>query len=88
MKPTINIMFNPYSKYLSNNKRGLILMDNSRAHINDEIKSLFKQYRYDVFTLPPNLTSDMQPLDLCFNKYFKTNYEHCWEEYIIKNLYE
>ena len=32
----------------------------------------------------PNLTSELQPNDLCVNKIFKQNYQAYWEDYMLK----
>ena len=62
------------SRKIPPNKKGLIIMDNSRAHYNSEIKYILNQLNYDILLLPPNSTSFLQPLDIAFNKYFKINY--------------
>ena len=47
------------------------------------IKLLY-QLGFDVLTLPPNLTGDLQPMDLSVNKALKDRYHAKWEEWFDK----
>ena len=61
MKETINKIFKPFYQSIPSEKRGLLIMDNVRAHYDHEkgeIKKLLKNnLRVDIFLLPPNSSS-------------------------------
>ena len=81
METWVSKVLNPYSRKLSSNKKGLLLLDNFAGHISPEIKKAIQGYNYDVETLPANTTKYLQPLDLSVNRAFKSYISDQWENY-------
>ena len=48
------------------------MLDNCRAHLNDEIRQILDELRVDLLVFPPNSTGLLQPLDISVNKSLKS----------------
>lgn len=46
--------------------RPLLIFDGLKAHLTDQVKSIFEQNNIDILTLPPHSSHLLQCLDLCF----------------------
>ena len=81
MTSWISNVLAPYAKKLPPNRRGLLILDNFRGHISNDIRDALKKLNYDIETLPPNTTKYLQPLDLSVNRPFKVYVSDEWEAY-------
>ena len=72
----------PFVKDLPQDKKGLLLLDNFKGHIDETIKQYITSLRVDVETFPSNATKYLQPMDLSVNRPFKCYYSQRWEDYI------
>jgi len=59
MKFTINRIFRPHFHKMSKGKRGILILDNCRAHINQEIETIFQEMNVHIIKIPPNGTSEL-----------------------------
>lgn len=60
-------------------KEGLLIMDNHKCHIQEDILQKIQALRYDIKLSPSHTTGLLQPLDIGFNKSFKQKYSEKWE---------
>ena len=81
MTSWISNVLAPYAKKLPPNRRRLLILDNFRRHISNDIRDALKKLNYDIETLPPNTTKYLQPLDLSVNRPFKVYVSDEWEAY-------
>jgi len=70
----VSFVLEPHAKKLPQDKKGLLLMDNHRCHIDEGVLKRIRDLRYDIKLLPPNTTGLLQPLDIGYNKVFKEKY--------------
>ena len=70
-----------HAKKLPVGKKGLLIMDNHRSHINPKVLKAIKNLNYDIELLPPNCTGRLQPLDIGINKNLKEIYSQKWENW-------
>ena len=76
------MIFRPFFASLPEGKRGLLLIDNARAHfdgIQGDIAKSLDKLRVDILLLHPNSSSILHPNDLGINKPIKKNLEMYWE---------
>lgn len=66
------------------NKRGLLLIDNFKGHVDSTIEAELRELHIDVKTLPKNTTAYIQPLDLAVNGPFKQYYSEYWDQYQLQ----
>ena len=63
MLQTIKDILAPISKNIPPNKKGIILLDNCRAHYETKapfrVKELLMKYRFEPVLLPPNTTASL-----------------------------
>lgn len=84
MKETIKQIFVPFGKTIPEKKKGILIMDNFKAHYDGlEIPKLIREAGFKLLLLPPNTTSELQPNDLGINHILKLNYRYFWEQYYI-----
>jgi hypothetical protein len=81
MKHYIRTVLMYWAEDIPPNKRGLLLIDNFKGHIDSEIEGILRKLRIDVKTLPKNTTAYLQPLDLTVNGPFKQYYADYWNQY-------
>ena len=68
-----------HAKKLPSGKKGLLIMDGHKAHIDPKVLEYIKNLNYDVECLPANCTGRLQPLDIGVNKVLKSFYTTRWE---------
>ncbi len=77
------LKFNKQMKF--QNQRVLLLVDNAGGHnLTDEFKK--KITNVDVYFLPPNTTSVIQPCDQGIIRAFKANYRYLLSKFCVRNL--
>jgi len=81
MKKYISHVLKDWSKKIPESKRGLLLIDNFKGHIDADIENLLKDIRIDVKKLPANSTPYLQPMDISVNAIVKRFYEEFWDDY-------
>ena len=64
-KKYIRLVLKEWSAKIPLDKRGLLLLDNFKGHINDEIKGLLRDIRIDVQKFSPNTTPYSTPRYFC-----------------------
>ena len=84
-KKYIRLVLKEWSAKIPLDKRGLLLLDNFKGHIDDEIEGLLQDIRIDVQKFPPNTTPYLQPQDISVNGAFKLIYDEFWDEYQFTN---
>lgn len=81
MKNYIRTVLKYWAEDIPKEKRGLLLIDNFKGHIDKDIEDQFRELRIDVKRLPSNTSAYLQPLDLTVNASFKRFYAESWDEY-------
>jgi len=61
----------------------LLLMDNFRAHCEEGVVAHGERLGARTMMLPPNMTSQLQPLDVGINKTFKANIRRLFMDYLV-----
>ena len=64
-------------------QRALLVLDSFSAHLTPAVKRKFKEINTVPVVIPGGCTSQVQPLDVCLNKPFKSHIRHYWSEYVI-----
>jgi hypothetical protein len=64
----------------------LILLDSYQCHIMALVVNVIQDLGCEVVHIPGGCTSLVQPLDVGYNKPFKTHICACWEEYMINDM--
>ena len=85
MKKTIQYIIRPYVRNIPEGYRGLLILDNCRAHLNKEIIDILQKLNVDVLPLPPNSTHILQPLDISVFKSVKSIFREIWEDYAYRD---
>jgi hypothetical protein len=75
-----------YVDYLNDNIKGngrakvpmMMVYDSFKGHLEDSVKSKFRDSGFDLAVIPGGLTSICQPLDVAINKPFKDNLRKEW----------
>ena len=80
----IGLVVAKYARKLPQGTRGLIFTDNHSSHTRPENIKKLQDLGFDVMFLPPNLTGELQPMDLTINKAIKERYSALWEEWFDK----
>ena len=75
---TIRYIFKSQSFKMNEGERGLILIYNCRAHLNDDISPKINDAWVDLILFPDNTRGTLLLNNLSFNKFFKANYELYW----------
>lgn len=80
--------FIKFLSFLPKNKKILLLYDNFRGHKTPKVVEFLKINLpfVDVFHLPPNTTSILQPLDVGVNKSFKSTIKRQYINWLIQNF--
>ena len=65
----------------SQNRRILLILDNARVHPFD-----FEFSNIELLYLPPNCTSEIQPLDQGIIKSFKDNYKTLINQFVLLEM--
>ena len=78
--------------YVSSDKIALVIMDNFSGQTTEPIQNLLEENNILVSLLPPNSTSDLQPMDIAVNKPAKDYIKRCFEDWygnkIVQQLEE
>ena len=77
-----NYTFRNFARELPPNKRGMLLIDNFKGHLSDDIENYIKTFRFDILKFPANTTKYLQPMDLAVNRSMKSFYSQKWEDFI------
>ena len=88
MKKWVNDILSKRTRKLKEGKKGLVIFDGFRAHLQDEVTKLIAKCNFDVKVLPPYTTPHLQPLDIAVNRVFKSQYSQRWEQWISKRAAE
>ena len=72
------------NKLTRNGRKILLLLDNARCH--PAVNIVGKYSNIKVVFLPPNTTSELQPLDLGIIKTFKTYYRKLFMWYVLTKI--
>ena len=70
-----------HAKKLPSGKKGLLIMDSHKSHLNPKVLTSIKKLNYDVEFFPSNCTGRLQPLDIGINKSIKEIYSQKWENW-------
>ncbi|GBC16278.1 pogo transposable element with KRAB domain [Rhizophagus irregularis DAOM 181602=DAOM 197198] len=62
----------------------MMVYDSFRGHLEESVKTKFKQHNFHLAVIPAGLTSVCQPLDVSINKPFKDNLRKEWHEWMCK----
>jgi hypothetical protein len=81
MKKWVTYVLRPYARKMPLEKRGLLIFDNFKCHLDPEVLQAIKDLRFDVARLPANTTGELQHMDLSVNKSFKNFIAMQWEDY-------
>lgn len=75
---------------IGDNKRALVIIDNFKGQVTDEVNSLLDVNDIDVCLLPPNYTDWLQPMDISVNKlakaFLKWKFELWYSEQVAAQL--
>ncbi|GFU73219.1 pogo transposable element with KRAB domain [Trichonephila clavipes] len=66
------------------NPQSLLVWDMFRSHLTDSTKKLLTECNTDIAIIPGELTSLVQPLDVCINKPFKQNLKRQWNIWLLE----
>lgn len=58
------------------------------GHLTDRVKDRLATTRTDLAVIPGGLTSVLQPLDVCINRPFKTEFRRCYSEWMAGGHHE
>ena len=75
MKRWISHILTKRKRKIKAGKRGLLIFDGFRAHLRKDVTDLVVENNFDVWTLPPNTTPFLQPLDISTNRSFKNAFK-------------
>ena len=64
----------------------IILLDSYRCHVMASVVNVIQDLGCEVVHIPGGCTGLVQPLDVGYNKPFKTRVRKAWEEYMINNM--
>jgi len=64
----------------------IILLDSYRCHIMASVINVIQDLGCEVVHIPGGCTGLVQPLDVGYNKPFKTRIRAAWEEYMINDM--
>jgi len=81
MKAWIRYILAPLQRKIAPGKKGILLLDRSRGHLNNEIEKLILEQGCKIVKLPSNTTHYIQPMDLGVNFLLKHYYGTKWEKY-------
>jgi hypothetical protein len=65
----------------------LILLDSYQRHIMASVVNVIHDLGCKVVHIFSDCTGSVQPLEVVYNKPFKTRICACWEEYMINNMH-
>ncbi len=65
----------------------LILLDLYQCHVMASVVNVIQDLGWEVVHIPGGCTGLVQPLDVGYNKLFKTRICACWEEFMINNMH-
>ena len=88
MKKWISHILTKRKRKIKEGKKGLIMFDGFKAHLQKDVIELIEENNFDVWTLPPNTTPYLQPLDISTNRSFKNCYKVEWDDWFEKNKNE
>ncbi|GES87534.1 pogo transposable element with KRAB domain [Rhizophagus clarus] len=63
----------------------MIVYDSFHGHLEESVKTKFKQHNFHLAVIPAGLTSVFQLLDVSINKPFKVNLRKEWHEWMSKS---
>jgi len=84
MQKWLTYVLRPYASKLPAGKRGILILDNHRGHIDPDLKAYVEGLIFDFEPLPTNSTKYAQPMDLSVNAAFKKYVSESWEDYMTK----
>ena len=86
----INNIIYPYVKAvrhgLNGNSPALVIIDNFKGQITQEVTDLLEYYDIHTCLLPPNTTNRLQPLDISVNKPVKDCMRRKFDEWYQKEV--
>jgi len=75
---------------LGEDKAALVIMDNFKGQITEDVYNLLDTNNIHVCLLPPNTTDRLQPMDIAVNKpakdYLKRRFDEWYSEQVLKQL--
>ena len=81
------IMMNWICKVLLKYTEGchaLLVFDTFKGHLKEEVLAKLTENNISYVVIPSSHSSQIQPLDVCLNKPFKTYIRGAWGEYMVK----
>jgi hypothetical protein len=82
MKRYVDFLFKlRMSENLSKNP-AMMVYDSFRGHLDENVKTKFRNHNFHLAVIPAGLTSVCQPLDVSINKPFKDNMRNEWHEWM------
>lgn len=84
MKNYIDFLFKIRMSENLSKEPAMMLYDSFRSHLEESVKTKFKQHNFHLAVIPGGLTSVCQPLDVSINKPFKDNLRKEWHEWMCK----
>ena len=80
MKNYIDFLFKIRMSENLSKEPAMMLYDSFHGHLEESVKTKFKQHNFHLAVIPVGLTSICQPLDVLINKPFKDNLWREWYE--------
>ena len=75
LRDTLRKVFSPL---LQSSERKLLILDSSSTHITQAVRQVCHEANFDLLVIPAGHTGKLQPLDLTFNRSFKSHSRKNW----------
>lgn len=83
MKQWVNVVLKPYVETAPDHIIPLLILDSYRCHMMSSVVQCIQELGVEVQHIPGGCTSLCQPVDVGFNKPFKTCIRRTWESWMI-----
>ena len=84
MKNYVDFLFKFRMSENLSKEPAMMVYDSFRGHLEESVKTKFKQHNFHLAVIPAGLTSLCQPLDISINKPFKDNLRKEWHEWMVQ----